>query len=127
MPVPTNWGSVVYKFMMPRYLPELSPVWLLLASSSPWLRCRATGDSSSTEERPRWPYAWLFVEERRFISTPKNAKGAQQDIDHDLRKVSTALPKPQYITYMPQTAIIIVAPFNDCTNGAMIIDDANIQ
>lgn len=38
MPVPTNCGNVVYRFMMPRYLPELSPEAEEAGSSRPWVR-----------------------------------------------------------------------------------------
>lgn len=88
MPVPTNCGRVVYKFIMPRYFPELSPVGLL-ASSRLWFRESGIGDSNSMEERcPRRPYVWLFDKERRLISTPRKANGAQQATDQDLDRVS---------------------------------------
>ncbi|KAH9860163.1 hypothetical protein IAQ61_011947 [Plenodomus lingam] len=56
MAVPTNCGSVVYRFMMPRYFPEDSPVDEVDVdeSSRPCVRLRGTGASSSREERPRW-------------------------------------------------------------------------
>jgi hypothetical protein len=79
------------------------------------------------EVRLNRPYVWLFDEERRLISTPKNANGAQQAIDHDLPQVNTMILHMRTETYTPHTAMMIVALRRLCTNGAMIMLLANMQ
>jgi hypothetical protein len=80
IPVPMNCGSVVYRFMMPRYWPELAPP--LEEDAAPFSRLDwASG--RSMEERFGCEECEVEVL-RRLISTPRKAKGAQQATDHDL-------------------------------------------
>jgi hypothetical protein len=128
IPVPTNCGNVVYRFIIPRYLPVSPPELLisLLASSNPPSRCRVAGGSYSPELRRTWAYAWAFCV-MRFISTPRNAKGAQHATDQDLLNVNRAHCHAWLMTYTPQTAIIKVALRKLRTNGAKTMELANRQ
>jgi hypothetical protein len=128
IPVPTNCGSVVYKFMMPRYFPVSPPELLtsLFAASRPPSRCSVAGGSYSPELRRTWAYAWAFCE-MRFISTPRNAKGAQHATDQDLFVVNRVHCHASGRTYTPQTAIIKVALRKLRTNGAKTMELANRQ
>jgi hypothetical protein len=84
IPVPTNCGKVVYRFMMPRYLPELAPPDELADSSGLW---RGMGEARERGMEGR--RVWWVDCERRFISTPRKAKGAQQATDQELLRIST--------------------------------------
>ena len=121
-----NCGSVVYRFMMPRYCPELAPpldgVLALAFSSLSW------ASDMSREVR----FACVECEDAvfsRLISTPRNAKGAQQATDHDLPGVSSKshIRSTLLITYTPQKAIMMVACLKLFTKGAMHILLANMQ
>lgn len=82
MPVATNCGSVVNRFMMPRYWPELAPPLDPLPAFAFSMLSRSSEARFGCVECE----VALFS---RLISTPRSANGAHEATAHELGYVSS--------------------------------------
>jgi hypothetical protein len=126
-----NCGSVVYRFMMPRYCPELAP--LPDAAPPPFAFSRLSWASARSTEA-RFGYVECEVAMfKRLISTPINAHGAHEATAHDLfvfmscQLTMSHKGGQEGFAYTPQKAMMIVACLIEVTKGAILILPAKMQ
>ena len=101
MPVPMNCGSVVYRFMMPRYCPELAPP---LDAPPAFAFSRLSWASEMSIEARFGCVECEVAVFRRLISTPRKANGAQEATAHDLCSVSLLTWNSWYSNHLHATA-----------------------